>query len=377
MVKIRNKIRETARFLAAATTASVILIAGCERKAREVPPVPVSVAQVRQETVPIEIKSFGRAEAYASVTIKSQITGVLTKVHFAEGQDVKKGDLLISIDSRPYEAALKTAQGNLEKDEVQLKNAQKEAEREAELYKKGFVSQNEYDNSVTTAEALKATVNSDKAIVENASLQAGYCSIRSPIDGVAGALYVDEGNLLKANDVTVAIINQISPIKINFTVPQDYLPSIRKYMKERKPEITATVPNAKEQEVVQGQLSFMDSSIDVNTGTIRLWGSSANEKHILWPGQFVNVTLVLEQEPNAIVVPSQAVLNGQAGEYVYTVKTDNTVEVRTVTVERTFNNSSVVEGLKAGETVVTDGQLRLVPGAKVQIKEASARGGQN
>ena len=173
MVKIRNKIRETARFLAAATTASVILIAGCERKAREVPPVPVSVAQVRQETVPIEIKSFGRAEAYASVTIKSQITGVLTKVHFAEGQDVKKGDLLISIDSRPYEAALKTAQGNLEKDEVQLKNAQKEAEREAELYKKGFVSQNEYDNSVTTAEALKATVNSDKAIVENESLQAG------------------------------------------------------------------------------------------------------------------------------------------------------------------------------------------------------------
>jgi multidrug efflux system membrane fusion protein len=186
---------------------------------------------------------------------------------------------------------------------------------------------------------------------------------------------VDEGNLLKANDVTVAIINQISPIKISFAVPQENLPSIRKYMKERKLEITASVPNNKKEEAVQGQLEFIDSFIDVNTGTIRLWGTSANEKHILWPGQFVNVALILAQEPNMTVAPSQAVMSGQAGEYVYVVKTDNTVEVRTITVERTFNNSSVVEGLKAGETVVTDGQLRLVPGAKVQIKNTSATGG--
>ena len=158
-------------------------------------------------------------------------------------------------------------------------------------------------------------------------------------------------------------------------VPQENLPSIRKYMKERKLEITASVPNNKKEEAVQGQLEFIDSAIDVNTGTIRLWGTSANEKHILWPGQFVNVALILAQEPNMTVAPSQAVMSGQAGEYVYVVKTDNTVEVRTITVERTFNNSSVVEGLKAGETVVTDGQLRLVPGAKVQIKEASAKGG--
>ncbi len=369
MVKIRNKMQEMAGLLAAASV--IFIIAGCERKGRDVPPVAVSVAQVKQETVPIEIKSFGTAEAYASVTIKSQITGVLTKVHFAEGQEVKKGDLLISIDARPYEAAIKTAQGNLERDEVQLANAQKEAAREEELYKKGFVSQDEYDTSVTAAKALKAAVEADKAIVENAALQVGYCSIRSPINGVAGALYVDEGNLLKANDVTVAIINQISPVKINFTVPQDYLPSIRKYMKEKKLEITASVPNNKKEEAVQGQLEFIDSAIDVNTGTIRLWGTSANEKHILWPGQFVNVVLVLTQEPNAVVVPSQAVLNGQAGEYVYTVKADDTVEVRAVTVQRIFNNSSVVEGLKVGETVVTDGQLRLVPGAKIQIKEAT------
>jgi len=376
MIKIRNKMMRTVRFLAAAAAVSVIIAAGCSRKKeREVPVVPVAAEKVKTETVPIEIKSFGMAQAYSSVTIKSQITGVLTKVHFKEGQEVKKGDLLISIDSRPYEAALKTAQGNLEKDEAQLKYAQKEAEREKELYKKGFVSQEECDNSVTAAEALKAAAEADKAMVENAALQVGYCTMRSPIDGVAGALYVDEGNLLKANDVTVAIINQISPIKISFAVPQENLPSIRKYMKERKLEITASVPNNKKEEAVQGQLEFIDSFIDVNTGTIRLWGTSANEKHILWPGQFVNVALILAQEPNMTVAPSQAVMSGQAGEYVYVVKTDNTVEVRTITVERTFNNSSVVEGLKAGETVVTDGQLRLVPGAKVQIKNTSATGG--
>jgi multidrug efflux system membrane fusion protein len=376
MIKIRNEMMGTARFLAAVTAVSVIIAAGCSRKKeREAPIVPVVVERVKMETVPIEIKSFGMAQAYSSVTIKSQITGILTKVHFKEGQEVKRGDLLISIDSRPYEAALKTAQGNLEKDEAQLKYAQKEAEREKELYKKGFVSQEECDNSITAAEALKAAVEADKATVENAALQVGYCTIRSPIDGVAGVLYVDEGNLLKANDVTVAIINQISPIKISFAVPQENLPSIRKYMKERKLEITASVPNNKKEEAVQGQLEFIDSAIDVNTGTIRLWGTSANEKHILWPGQFVNVALILAQEPNMTVAPSQAVMSGQAGEYVYVVKTDNTVEVRTITVERTFNNSSVVEGLKAGETVVTDGQLRLVPGAKVQIKEASAKGG--
>jgi multidrug efflux system membrane fusion protein len=350
--------------------AGAVLPAGCSKKTPQAHPVPVSVAQVVQETVPIELSSFGAVEANMSATIKSQVAGILTAVHFVEGQEVKKGDLLISIDSGPFDAALKVAQGTLEKDQAQLKNAQKEASRQAELFKKGFASQNDYDNSVTAAEAMKATVDSDKATVENAALQVGYCSIRSPIDGVIGALYVDRGNLIKEKDVAIASINQINPVRINFTLPQQYLPLIRKYMEGNTLDIIVTIPGAEEQEPVRCTLLFIDNSVDTSAGTIRLWGISQNEKGALWPGQFVNVVLVLAQEPNVPVVPSQAIQNGQQGQFVYIVKPDNTVEPRPVKVERTIDSRSVVRELGLGETVVTDGQSRLVPGAKIEVKTA-------
>ncbi|HEY5504174.1 MAG TPA: efflux RND transporter periplasmic adaptor subunit [Sedimentisphaerales bacterium] len=367
-----NKNNCRIKIWSAAALSVAALLTGCARKTPPAsPPVPVSVAQVTQQTLPLELSSFGIVEANMSATIKSQVAGILTTVHFKEGQEVNKGDLLASIDSRPFDAALKMAQGTLEKDEAQLKNAEKDASRQTDLLKKGYASQNDYDNSATAVGVLKATVASDKAAVENAAVQVDYCSIRSPIDGVIGAISVDQGNLIKEKDVAIASINQISPIRISFTLPQQYLPLIRKYMAGSTLDVIVTIPGAKEQEPVKGSLLFIDNSVDTGTGTIRLWGISQNENRVLWPGLFVNVALKLAQEPNVIVVPSQAIQNGQQGQFVYVVNADNTAEVRPITVQRTANNSSVVEGVEPGETVVTDGQLRLVAGTKVQIKETT------
>ena len=215
------------------------------------------------------LSGFGAVEEYAGVSINSQITGVLTEVHFTEGQMVKKGDLLLTIDPRPLDAALKLAKANLTRDEVQLKNAVKEASRQKELLDKGFASQNEYDNVTTAAEALRAAVEADKAAVENAQLQLDYCFIHSPINGVVGKLFVNQGNLVKANDITVATIRQIVPIYINFSFRQENLPVIKEYMSKGRLEVVAMGTSDKAQEE-RGYLSFVDNTVDTNTGTILL-----------------------------------------------------------------------------------------------------------
>jgi len=329
--------------------------------------VPVIVATVEQETIPVELTGFGSVEAYANVSLKTQVTGILTAVHFIEGQAVKKGDLLLSIDSRQFEAALKLAQANLAKDKAQLKNAEKEAARQKDLLKKGFASQDDYDNALTAAESLRATVDADKALLENAALQLEHCSIRSPINGIIGSLYVDQGNLVKADDITVVTINQIVPIYVSFSFRQENLPEIRYHVAKGRLEV-AVAGTSNKQQVAHGYLSFIDNAVDPETGTIRLRATFANEEQSLWPGQFVEVSLILTNEPNALAVPSRAVQTGQSGQFVYVVNSDQTVEARPVTVKRTINNQTVLEGVKAGEVVVTDGQLRLAPGAKVQIK---------
>jgi multidrug efflux system membrane fusion protein len=364
-MKINNVIK-----IWTAIIAFAVFIAGCEKKsAPKAPPVPVTTAKVILETVPIELSSFGVVEANMSVTVKSQVAGILTKIHFTEGQEVKQDDLLVSIDSGPYDATLKAAQGTLEKDQAQLKNALKDASRQSDLFKKGFVSQNDYDNSVTVAEALKATVDSDKANVENALLKVGYCSIRSPINGIIGPSNIKQGNIIKERDEAIAVINQVCPIKINFTLPQQHLPAIRRYMAQSNLDVIVAIPSAEKEKPVMATLLFIDNAVDTQTGTIKLWALSQNEDRALWPGQFVNVTLVLTRETNVPVVPSQAVQVGQQGQFVYIVKPDDTVELQTVTVERAFNGNSVVRSLTPGQTVVTDGQLRLVPGAKIEIKD--------
>jgi multidrug efflux system membrane fusion protein len=335
-------------------------------------PIPVIVSTVIQKTVPVQLRAIGNVQAYSTVTIKSKVGGELVRVHFTEGQEVKKGELLFTIDPRPYEATLKQAEANLERDLVQAKNAQEDARRYEFLIQKGVVARQQYEKFRTDADALEATVLADRAAVENAKIQLGYCSIRSPIDGRTGSFIVQQGNIIKAEDINLVVINQIVPIDVGFSVPEQFLPEIKKYTASGKLQVEALVP-MNEERPEKGVITFIDNAVDSNTGTIRLKGTFANREKKLWPGQFVNVVLTLTTEPNAIVVPSQAIQTGQEGQYVFVVKQDLTVESRPVVAGRAVKNETVVQkGLQADEKVVTDGQLRLYPGAKVEIKTSDS-----
>lgn len=342
------------------------------------PPVPVSVGAVTQKNVPLQIKAIGNVEAYSTIQVKSQIGGELLRVHFREGQDVKKGDLLFTIDPRPYEAMIKQAEANLAKDVSQLEYAREETGRYGELVKKGYVAKEQYEQFRTNAAALEATVNADRAVLDNARLQLKYCYIYSPITGRTGYLASNQGNLIKANaDSAMVVINQVQPIYVDFSVPEQYLAEIKKYMAAGKLKVSAfiskTDDSKKDGGSEEGLLSFVDNTVDPTTGTIKLKGTFENPKKRLWPGQFVDVLLTLTTQPNAVVVPTSAVQTGQSGQYVFVVMKDHTVESRPVVASRAIGDETVIEkGLNAGETVVTDGQLRLVPGAKVEIKNAAA-----
>ena len=375
MIKIHQAFAKTEQ-VTVGLILSILLMAGffsaCS-KGKSPPPqkpvVPVSAATVIQKAVPVQIRAIGNIEAYSTVSVKSQIGGILTHVHFKEGQDVLKGDLLFTIDPRPYEASLKQAEANLSKDTAQFENAQEGVRRYAELVKKGYVAQEQYDQVRTNAATFEATVNADKALVENARLQLKYCYIYSPINGRTGNLFANEGNLIKANaDNPIIIVNQIQPIYVTFSVPEQYLSEIKKYMSGGKVKVQAFITKD-EDNPEEGILTFVDNTVDVTTGTIKLKGTFANEGKRLWPGQFVNVVVTLTTQPNAIVVPSSAIQAGQKGQYVYVIKNDLSVEDRIINVGRVLNSETVIEnGLQSGEKVVTDGQLRLVPGAKVEIK---------
>ena len=335
-------------------------------------PIPVIVSTVIQKTVLVQLRAIGNVQAYSTVTIKSKVGGELVRVHFTEGQEVKKGELLFTIDPRPYEATLKQAEANLGRDLVQAKNAQEDARRYEFLIQKGVVARQQYEKFRTDAEALEATVLADRAAVENVKIQLGYCSIRSPIDGRTGSLIVQQGNIIKAEDINLVVINQIVPIDVGFSVPEQFLPEIKKYTASGKLQVEALVP-MNEERPEKGVITFIDNAVDSNTGTIRLKGTFANHEKKLWPGQFVNVVLTLTTEPNAIVIPSQAIQTGQEGQYVFVVKEDLTVESRPVIAGRSANNETIVQkGLQVDEKVVTDGQLRLYPGAKVEIKTSDS-----
>lgn len=356
----------------AAALLLTVLPAACGKKAEQQmtkPPVPVTVGIAVQKAVPLQVGAIGNVEASSTVGVKAQTGGILTKIHFTEGQDVKKGDLLFTIDPRPYEAALRQAEAIYARDRAQYENARAEERRYEELVKKGYVSQTQYEQVKTNAAALEAVAQASKAQVENAQLQLAYCTIRSPFTGRTGSLAAYEGNLIKANaDSAMVTINQTEPVNVSFAVPEKTLPEIKRYMAGGNLIVQAFLTKG-DMNPVQGRLTFIENAVDTATATIKLKGSFVNSDKKLWPGQFVNVLLTLMTQNNAVVIPNQAVQTGQKGSFVFIVKEDATVEARPVVVSRTFGEESVIEsGLKPGEKVVTDGQLRLAPGAKVDVK---------
>lgn len=385
--------------------AVLLIAAGCSSKSGQAPSppaAPVTVATVLEKEVPVQLRVIGTVDAYSTITVKTMIGGEITAVNFKEGQDVKKGDLLFEIDRRPFDAALaqaeanlardvaqaKQAQANEARDLAQMKNAQLDLTRYADLLKQGVIAQQLYDQARTNSEALEAGVNADRALfqnaqaamqadraaIDNARVNLSYTTIRSPIDGRTGSLQAYQGNVVKANDTILLTITQVNPIYVDFSVPQQHLGDIKQYMAAGKLKVNAVINND-QAHPEQGVLSFVDNAVDATTGTIKLKGTFANQSRRLWPGQFVDVVLTLTARPNAIVVPSQAVQTGQAGLYVFVVKADNTAESRPVVTGTNYQGQTVIEkGLAPGERVVTDGQLRVVPGGKVMIKSGPQNG---
>jgi multidrug efflux system membrane fusion protein len=333
--------------------------------------VPVGAATVVQKSMPVEIRVIGAAEPQATVSVRAQVTGQLLTAHFDEGDEVTKGQVLFSLDRRPLEAALQQAEANLARDLAQAENAAVQAKRYEDLAKRGIATGEQVGTARTSAAALSATVEADRAAVENAKVQLQYATITAPISGRTGALLVNEGNLVRANDTTpLVVINQVTPMAVTFAVPEARLPELKRFMAAGALRVTALPPGDDGPPAV-GTITFIDNAVAEDTGTIRIKGTFPNTDRRLWPGQFVNVVVTLTTDPKAIVVPSVAVQNGQQGLYVFVVKSDQTIEMRPVTVKRTSGAETVIaSGLQPGETIVTDGHLRLVPGSQVSAKGA-------
>jgi membrane fusion protein, multidrug efflux system len=350
-----------------------LLLAGCsvkEEKPRAKPPVLVGAEKVMRKNVPVQVRAIGNVEAYSTVSIKAQVNGMLDKVHFQEGSDVKQGQLLFTIDPRPFESALRQAKAVLARDVAQEKFARGQLRRYAELLRDGIVTQDQYDQLQANADALAETVRADRATVDAATIQLGYCFIRSPIEGRTGNLLVRQGNLVRANDEPVLVtINRINPIYVSFAVPENKLTEIKRYMAAGSLKVEAFMADPSGP-AEQGVLSFIDNMVDATTGTIRIKGIFDNKQRRLWPGRFVDVTVTLTSLPNAVVAPSRAIQTGQEGPYVFVIKPDRSVETRPVVIGEELDGETVVlRGVAYGESVVTDGHLRLTPGAKVEIRK--------
>lgn len=332
---------------------------------------PVRVAEAVEKSMPVKLRAVGRVAPYATVSIRAQVSGELVGVHFKDGQYIKAGDPLFAIDPNPFAVELKRTKAILTKDMVQLEHAKKQLKRNASVVGQGYVSEEQYDQAAANAAMLKASVEADRAAVENAEIQLKYCRINSPMDGCAGEVKVHRGNLVKANDNEnpLVVINKISPIYVSFFIPERNLPEIKKYMSAEALKVDAAIPGH-ENNPARGQLTFLDNIVNSATGTIELKATFPNKDKSLWPGQFVNVVLTLASQQGAVVVPSRAVQTGQEGQYVFVAKPNLTVDYRLVKVERRLGDEVVIqEGLRPGERVVTDGQLRLSQDASIKLVE--------
>jgi multidrug efflux system membrane fusion protein len=349
---------------------------GCSKKAdppKGRPPAAVVIAQASQQDVPVQLKAIGTMEASESVVVRTQISGELTKVAFREGQDVQKGALLFQLDPRTYQAAIRKVEATLARDKVIMDNARKDFERYSQLVKDGIVTQEQAEGYRTKAESAAADVAADEAAVDSAREQLAYCTITSPISGRLGVLAVDRGNVVKANDTVLVTINKLTPIHASFTIPEKELPQVKRQMAGARMSVEAEVPGATGIRE-KGVVSFLDNTVDPTTGTIRLKAAFDNSNKQLWPGQFVNLSITLGMIDNAVVVPSQALQTGQKGQYVFVVKPDTTADIRQVVSGPVSQGMTVIEkGLQPGEKVVIDGLMRVVPGGKVEVKEAGDR----
>src|SRR3954467_8866414 len=343
--------------------------AGGGRGGGQGPAVPVTAASVQQKAVPLDVTAMGTVIAASTVAVRSQITGELMTVNFKEGDEVQQGQVLFTLDKRPFEAALAQADAQLQKDQAQLLNAKAQAVRYQDLAQRGIATREQVDQITTQAASLEATVAADRANIQAAKVQLDYATIEAPISGRTGLLQVHKGNLVRANDTApIVTINRITPVYVTFAVPESMLPQFKKYMAAGTIRVEARAPNDTGAPAV-GKIDFIDIAVDATTGTIKVKGTFPNEDRRLTPGQFVNVNVTLTTDANATVVPTAAVQSGQQGTYVYVIKSDNTAELRPVTFARTHGDESIIrDGVKPGETIVTDGQLRLVPGSRVSIK---------
>jgi membrane fusion protein, multidrug efflux system len=352
-----------------------LLATGCAKKNDARPPqagTPVMTGVATQKDVPVNISSIGTVKAYSIVNITSRVDGQITRINVKEGQTVQKGQVLFIIDDRPYKAALESSMANLSRDRIQLEKAKKDAGRYSELFKKDYVTKEQVEQTQTNMDALEAAIKGDEAVVQNARLNLSYCTVTSPITGRAGSILVNEGNLIKGNDSSrpLMVINQIQPAYVEFSVPEQQLLYIQKQINNSTSqlEVQCYSPD-KPDDVKTGQLSFVDNSIDVGTGTINLKAVFENSDNSLWPGKFMNVVMLLDIKKDAVVVPTAAVQMGQKGDYIYVVKNDNTVDYRDVIAGSSTDSYTVIEkGISSGETVVTDGQLKLAPGSRISLK---------
>ena len=359
---------------APAALAALALLAGCAKpQAAPQPraPIPVLVGTVIRKAMPVEVGAVGNVEAYSTVSIKAQVPGQLMDVHFNEGDFVHKGQLLLTLDPRPYEAALAQAKAALARDKATAVNNRLQAERYSKLFAEGIVPAAQVESFTSAADASDAVLSADEASIKTAELNLEYCTIYSPLDGRTGALMLKPGNLVKVADVPIVVINKVNPIFVNFAVPQQFWPDIKKYMAQGTLRVLATVPQdpgAPE----AGSVAFVDNAVDPTTGTIHLRATFTNSQNRLWPGLYVNILLTLSQQSGATVVPAQAVLQGNAGSFVYVVRSDKRAEARQVVAGRTIEGDTVIEkGLQPGETIVTDGQARLEPNARIEIKNGT------
>jgi len=336
------------------------------------PAIPVTAVAVTSRTMPVRLYAIGNVEPFTTVALKARVDGQIVSVHFKEGDEVKQGAVLFEIDPRGFAAALKQAQANLAKDKALLDRAVEQEKRYKDLLGKNFISPDAYEQVRTNMETAAATVRADEAGIENARLSLEYCTIRAPVTGYAGRIQIQQGNLVKANDTNPLVtINQVVPIYTTFSVPEQSLADIRKYQTDGELKVQAAFANST-RAPISGKLSFIDNTADATTGTIRLKAEFANTDKALWPGQFVNVVLTLYEQKDAIVTPSAAIQSGPSGQYVYVVKPDQTVELRTIKVARSEGDDTVIaSGLQAGEQVVTVGQLRLAPGSRVNVGKSA------